>query len=62
MRAGVLDGRILTTKYGGLAPLYPRQRTYVYKQHRCARCNGAIDLVKLAGRPCYLCPHCQRAA
>ena len=62
MRAGVLDGRILTTKYGGLAPLYPRQRTYVYKQHRCARCNGAIDHLKLAGRPCYLCPHCQRPA
>lgn len=60
MRAGVTDGRILTTKYGELAPAHPRQRTYVYKQQRCVRCGGAIDHAKLAGRPCYFCPHCQR--
>lgn len=59
MRAGVTDGRILTTKYGALAPAHPRQRTYVYKQHRCVRCGGAIDHVRLAGRPCYFCPRCQ---
>lgn len=61
MRAGVTDGRILTTKYGGaeLALAHPRQRTYAYKQPRCARCGGAIDHVKLGGRPCYFCPACQ---
>jgi len=59
MRAGVLDGRILTTKYGDLAPLHAGQRTYAYKQHRCARCGGPIDHAKLAGRPCYYCPRCQ---
>ena len=58
MRAGVIDGRILTTKHGGIAA-DPRQRTYVYKQHRCVRCAGRIDQVKLAGRPCYFCPGCQ---
>ncbi len=61
MRAGITDGRILTTKYGGtdLEPAHPRQRTYAYKQARCARCGGPIDHVKLAGRPCYFCPRCQ---
>ncbi|HEY0191061.1 MAG TPA: DNA-formamidopyrimidine glycosylase family protein [Kofleriaceae bacterium] len=59
MRAGVIDGRIVTTKHGGIAPLHPGQRTYAYKQHRCARCQGPIDHVKLAGRPCYFCPRCQ---
>jgi endonuclease-8 len=59
MRAGVVDGRIVTTRHGGLAPLHPRQRTYAYKQHRCARCRGPIDHVKLAGRPCFFCPRCQ---
>ena len=60
MRAGVVDGRIVTTRYGGIAPLHPRQRTYVYKQHRCARCSARIDHAVLAGRPCYFCPTCQR--
>ncbi|MFT3698758.1 MAG: DNA-formamidopyrimidine glycosylase family protein [Kofleriaceae bacterium] len=61
MRAGVLDGRIVTTKYGDptLVLNYPRQRTYAYKQRRCVRCGAAIDHVKLAGRPCFFCPHCQ---
>lgn len=64
MRAGVLDGRIVTTKYGDptLTLSYPRQRTYAYKQRRCVRCGSAIDHVKLAGRPCYFCPHCVSAA
>lgn len=61
MRAGVLDGRIVTTKYGdpALRLAYPKQRTYAYKQRRCGRCNGRIDHVKLAGRPCFFCPRCQ---
>ncbi len=61
LRAGVLDGRILTTKYGDPAHVldHPKQRTYAYKQRRCARCGNAIDHVKLAGRPCFFCPHCQ---
>jgi endonuclease-8 len=64
LRAGVLDGRILTTKYGdtALALNHPKQRTYAYKQHRCVRCSAAIDHVRLAGRPCYYCPRCQAAA
>ena len=61
LRAGVSDGRIITTRYGGpdLAPLHPRQRTFAYKQHTCARCRGMIHQVVLAGRPCYFCPRCQ---
>lgn len=60
LRAGVTDGRILTARYGGaLAPLYPKQRTFAYKQRTCARCRGPIDHVKLAGRPCFFCPRCQ---
>ena len=62
LRAGVLDGRILTTKYGDPthALNYPKQRTYAYKQRTCVRCGGAIDHVKLAGRPCFFCPRCQQ--
>ena len=59
LRAGVTDGRILTTKYGDVAPLHASQRTFAYKQAVCARCRGMIWNVKLGGRPCFYCPHCQ---
>ena len=60
MRAGVTDGRIVTTKYGDVPPLHPKQRTYAYKQAYCARCSGLIHNAKLAGRPCFYCPACQQ--
>lgn len=62
LRAGVTDGRIVTTRYGGAdLPAAPKwRRTYAYKQRECLRCGSAIDRVKLAGRPCFFCPHCQR--
>jgi len=59
LRAGVTDGRIVTTKYGDVAPLHAKQRTYAYKQTVCARCRGLIWNVKLGGRPCFYCPTCQ---
>lgn len=61
LRAGVTDGRIITTRHGGpAAPIAPRgQRTYAYKRRVCVRCDGAIDQVTLAGRRCFFCPRCQ---
>ena len=71
LRAGVDTGRIATidvalpgaAKAVSLAVPSGRgrhRRTFVYKQRTCRVCSTAITSAKLAGRPCFYCPHCQR--
>lgn len=65
MRAGVRDGRIITTDEadrpdpGG--EVWPEQAHYVYQRdgRPCRRCRQAIAVTEVAGRKLYWCPGCQ---
>jgi endonuclease VIII len=66
LRRGVEDKRIITVDDRELADagverrrLRSKEAVYVYKQHRCRRCETEVDRYDLAGRWAYACPTCQ---
>ncbi len=60
LKAGVKDRRIDTVGHSTGAKSNRGERTYVYKQKNCRRCNEAVEVLTMAGRNIYLCETCQR--
>lgn len=63
LRDGVKSGRIVTVSAedadGPRSRLRRGERTYVYRQARCRRCNSAVESWDMAGRRAWACPACQ---
>lgn len=62
MRQAVDDGRIVTRRVEGTpAPGRAREGAsrWVYKQARCQRCGGPVEVATIGRRTSYACPRCQ---
>lgn len=60
---GVKDRRIITVKHFDAAEglrARRQERTWVYKQRSCKRCDDAIRVWELGNRTMYACETCQR--
>lgn len=62
LRDGVRDKRIVTTAHpeGGAARVRRGERTWVYKQAVCKRCEELVSRWELGARTMYACEGCQR--
>ena len=62
LRDGVRDKRIVTTAHaeGGAARVRRGERTWVYKQAFCKRCEETVSRWEVGARTMYACERCQR--
>ena len=63
LRLGVRSGRIVTVDPKEVGRPRSRmrkgERTYVYGQHHCLRCDTEVETAEIGARRCYWCPSCQ---
>jgi endonuclease-8 len=61
LQKGVRDRRIVTAAHPEKSASRVRrgERTWVYGQSQCRRCEGPVERSTLAARTMYACPACQ---